>query len=228
MQQPTYNELVKIAVRLQERAGYTLNDSKRGPAIAADRGQRLHSMMEWQGTDWLVASHLADMAAGITHYLAEFAQQLADESLDSPAWDKAAQEITLHVARDCLRIIFEGVNSGSNAMRAVSESARIDAAKTVGEYLGVFNRYGGFDEADLLAVLADRARRVEEAEAARRLVPKTIERVKTKGEFALVISNHLGELLDTVKLPGVTTRKDARFHADDYVQRNGMKHVEVV
>lgn len=228
MQQTTYNELVKIAVRLQERANYTLNDSKRGPATAADRGQRLHSMMEWQGTEWLVASHLADIAAGIIHGLADFAQQLAAEPLDSPAWDKAAQDITLHYARECLRDIFEGVSSGSNAMQAASKSARIEAAKTAGEYLGVFNRYGGFDEADLQAVLADRARRAEEAEAARRLVPKTIERVKTKGEFALVISNHLGELLDTVKLPGVTTRKEARFHADDYVQRNGLKNVEVV
>lgn len=228
MQQTTYNELVKIARRLQDRADYTFNDSKHGPAVAADRGQRLHSMMEWHGTDWLVSSHLAEMAAGITMQLAKVAQRLAYEPLDSPEWDKAAQKITLYATRDCLRIIFEGVNSGSNAMREVSESARINAAKTVGEYLGVFIRYGGFDEDDILAVMADRARRAEEAEAARKLVPKTIERVKTKGEFTLVISNHLGELLDTVKLPGVTTRKEARFHADDYIQGNGLTNVEVV
>lgn len=229
MKQPTYNELVKIAVRLQERADYTLNDSKRGPANAADRGQRLHSMMEWNGTDWMVASHTADMAAGITHYLADFAQQLADEPMDSPAWDKAAQEITLYVARECLRDIFAGVNSGSTGMQAASQSARIEAAKTVGAYLGVFNSlYGGFDEADLQAVLADRARRAEEAEAARLQVPKSIALVKTKGEFSLVMSNHIGEWLKTMKLPGVTTRREARFQAADYIERNGLKNVEVV
>lgn len=226
----TYDQLVQGVKEMVMRAGWTLNDSKRGTeAMLKSKPHRLASMMEWNGEALLEAGHLMDMAEDIATDLADFAFSNPGLANDAAEWDRAAEDIAVHYGRMALRTIATGVNTGSGPMRAVSEQARVRAAVIMAKHIGVHgSSTGGFDDDDLRAVLASRAERERKEQARLRLVPRKIMVAKAGGQFVIDVHNSEGELLLSKPLPGVTTKRDATARAKALREMDGYRSAEVV